>query len=94
MKVVFSDTAKADMVEIVRYIARDKPKAARKWASDIRESAEMLSTFPMLGRVVPEYRDDKIREIIKGKYRIIYKIDEDEKNVVILTVYHGKRLLL
>lgn len=93
MRVIFSDTAKADMAEIVRYIARDKPQAARKWAASIRKSARRLSTFPQLGRVVPEYGDEKIREIIKGPYRVIYKIDEGKKTIVILTVYHGKRLL-
>jgi addiction module RelE/StbE family toxin len=94
MKVIFSDRAKADMAEIVRYIANDKPKAARKWAAEIRKSAQMLSTLPMLGRVVPEYGDEKIREIIKGQYRVVYKIDEEKKTIVILTVHHGKRLLL
>ena len=67
MKVIFSGRAKADMAEIVRYIAQDKPKAARKWAADIRKSTRMLSTLPQLGRVVPEYGDEKIREIIKDQ---------------------------
>lgn len=93
MKVVFSATAKGDMAEIVQYIARDKPKAARRWVAELRTSVEVLSDFPRLGRVVPEYGDEQTREIIKGQYRIIYKIDNENKTVVILTVNHGKRLL-
>ncbi len=93
MKVVFSATAKADLIEIARFIARDKPQAARKWAADIRKSVEKLSTLPRLGRIVPEYGEETIREIIKGQYRIVYKIDEKKKTVVVLTVHHGKRVL-
>jgi len=93
MKVVFSTTAKADMAEIVQYIARDKPNAARKWAAEIRKSVQMLSGLPRLGRVVPEYKVENIREIIKGQYRIVYKLDATKKTIVILTIVHGKRLL-
>jgi plasmid stabilization system protein ParE len=68
MKVVFSASAKADLAEIVKFIAHDKPQAARKWADSLRKSVLKLSDFPRLGRIVPEYSDENIREIIKGQY--------------------------
>ena len=75
MKVVFSSRAKTDLAEFVKFIAQDKPQAARKWADDIRQSVSLPSDFPQIGRTVPEYGDETIREIIKGQYRIVYKID-------------------
>ena len=93
MKILFSATANEDLAQIVRYISRDKPVAAKKWAAEIRASVEKLSEFPKLGRIVPEYADENIREIIKGRYRIVYKIYPKEKTIVILTIFQGKRML-
>ncbi len=93
MKIVFSSRAKTDLREAVQFIAHDKPQAARKWAAHIRKSILKLSDFPMMGRMVPEYGDETIREIIKGHYRIVYKIDSKKDSIVIVTIHHAKRLL-
>jgi len=67
---------------------------ARNWAARIRKSISNLSKFPKLGRVVPEYGDDTIREIVKGNYRIVYKIDDSKNTIVVLTIHHAKRPLV
>ncbi|MGA9771887.1 MAG: type II toxin-antitoxin system RelE/ParE family toxin [Blastocatellia bacterium] len=46
-----------------------------------------MRTFPLSGRVVPEYNKAQIREVIEGQYRIIYYIKPDQINV--LAVIHG-----
>ena len=94
MNIIFSSHAKTDLLEIVRYISNDKPLAAKKWANSIKDSINKLERFPRLGRVVPEYSVDSIREIIKGQYRIVYKIDEKQNNIVIIAIHHSKRTLL
>jgi plasmid stabilization system protein ParE len=47
--------------------------------------------LPESGRVVPEIGVVSIREVIFGQYRVIYRIKDRE--ITILTVRHGKRLL-
>lgn len=42
-------------------------------------------------RRVPEYGDDRVREILERPYRIIYRLTETE--VHILTVMHQRQLL-
>ena len=93
MKVVFTPQANQDLLEIVRFISQDKPRAAQNWVDTLRKSVNKLSEFPHLGRIVPEYGDDTIREIIKGQYRIVYKLDIKGKTVAVLTVHHSMRLL-
>lgn len=75
MKLVVSARAQADLTDILEFIALDKPQAARNWVKSVRNSIFKLTKFPRLGRVVPEYGDESIREIIKGPYRIVYKIE-------------------
>ena len=56
------------------------------------EETEILESFPLSGRIVPELKDETIRELIFGNYRIIYRIFS-KKVVDILTIHHGNRLL-
>ena len=94
MKIVFSSQAKADLAEIVKFIAYDKSQAARKWAAAIRESVSKLSDFPKIGRAAPEFGEETIRELIKGQYRVVYKIDDQKNTIVIVTIHHGRRPLV
>lgn len=50
-----------------------------------------LQEFPELGRIVPEYRNDHIREIIFRPYRIVYRIDYETKLYEIARVWHSAR---
>ena len=54
-------------------------------------STRNLGLFPHMGRMVPELGDDKIREIFVYSYRLIYRVEE--KQILIIAVIHGKRLL-
>ena len=50
-----------------------------------------METFPEIGRLVPELKDARYRQILEGRYRIIYQIKEDK--VCILSVHHQSMLL-
>ena len=93
MKIFFSSSAKLDLSDIVEYIAEDNPTAARNWFNEINEAITKLSSFPTLGRIVPEYSDDTIREIIKGQYRIVYRINIHKESLCVIAIHHSKRLL-
>jgi len=41
--------------------------------------------------MVAEYGDPRIREVIEGPYRVIYRTESD--GLVVLAVVHGARLL-
>ena len=80
-----------DVEAICTYIARDSNYYARMFASQIIEKASTLESFPKAGRIVPESNREDVREMIHGSYRIIYRLINDE--VQILTVHHSARLL-
>lgn len=91
MKIIWTPLARDQVHEISNYIAYDNPSAARKWAKTILKKVKQLKDFPEIGRIVPEFNDTDIREIIFGNYRIIYVLKK--QSVAILTVRHGRRLL-
>jgi len=80
-----------DIDSICLFIARDAPGIACIFAQKLFNATDRLEVFPLSGRVVPEWEEDSIREIIFGNYRIIYRIKNDI--VDILTVHHAARLL-
>jgi len=80
-----------DLEAICIFIARDAPHVAAVFADRAFRATDRLVQHPRLGRIVPELEIETIREIILGNYRIIYRLREEEVQVV--TVHHGARLL-
>ncbi len=81
----------ADMEAICLFIARDAPTMAGFFADRVFRATDRLAEHPRSGRVVPELRQDHLREILLGSYRIIYRLLGED--VQVLTVHHGARLL-
>lgn len=91
MEIEWSPLAIERVLELAEYIAIDKPDVAIVWATDIFDSTDKLKEHPMLGRVVPEIRDENFRELLEGNYRVIYWLGSIK--ISILTVCHGRKLL-
>ncbi|MCC7306713.1 MAG: type II toxin-antitoxin system RelE/ParE family toxin [Acidobacteria bacterium] len=89
--IVWSPRAIDDVESIAAYIAEDSEAYAASVVRTILDKTRRLSEFARLGRVVPEFGDEAIREIFAYSYRIIYEIDGDE--ITIAAVVHGRRLL-
>ncbi len=89
--IVWSPRAINDLEEIAEYIAHDSDHYARSVVRTILQKSRKLSDFPYVGRIVPEFADESIREIFAYSYRIIYKVNEDKVNIA--TVVHGQRLM-
>jgi toxin ParE1/3/4 len=91
MKLRWSQRARRDLLDIGRYIARDNPQAARRWVQSLRDRARAAAGTPLAGRRLPEAPRDDLREVFVGSYRIVYRVLA--KEIVILTVFEGHRLL-
>ena len=91
-QVIWSDSALHDLEDIGEYISKDSEKYAEITVDLLFTSVDMLEDHPKAGRVVPEFEIQSIRELIKGNYRIVYQLDEDQ-SIQIIAVHHGARLL-
>jgi len=90
-KVTWTTQSLDDIEAISQYISRDSNFYASLFAKNIFKKVEILETFPISGRIVPESGSKNIREIFHGSYRIIYRIKYDL--VEILTIHHGSQIL-
>ena len=90
-KIVITKPAIADLEHLVSFISRDKPKAGEQFGFELVEKAMSLVEHPFLGRVVPEFKIDRLREVIHRPYRIIYRVHEKQKIIEILRIWHAAR---
>ena len=90
-EVRWTPQAVGDLEAITDFIAQYSPHFASLFVLDVFAAVERLENFPQSGRVVPEKNDPQIREILLGKYRIIYRLRKDVAEL--LTLHHGAKLL-
>ena len=90
MKVRWTRNAINHLVNIFEYISLNSPAYARGMVDKITRRSEQIANQPFSGRKVPEYDAEDIREIIEKPYRIIYKIQPDQIDV--LAVIHSAQL--
>ena len=91
MKVYWTQNAIKHLTNIYEYIAQNSPTYAIRMVDRITQRSEQISTQPFSGRKVPEYEAEDIRELIEKPYRIIYRLKQDQIDV--LAVIHGAQLL-
>jgi len=91
VRVLFLTRSIRDLEAITAKIAKDNPSAAKAFGLALTEKALSLGRFPEMGRMLPEFRDKTIREIVHGHYRIIYRLRNDPKRVHILRFWHAAR---
>jgi plasmid stabilization system protein ParE len=90
-EIKWTPQAADDLESIANFIAKDSPNYARLFVIDVLDAVDRLVVFPQSGRIVPELKNQTIREVIKGHYRIVYRFKAE--TVEVLTVHHGARLL-
>lgn len=91
-KVTWTKRSIEDIYEIREYYLSYSPKLATETTDQIFEKGEYLSQFPKLGRIVPEFDNKDLRELIYNNYRIIYRLVGQE-SVHILSVHSSFRPL-
>jgi plasmid stabilization system protein ParE len=90
-QVVLSPSARADLRDIVRYISFDAPEEALQFGRFLISRTRLLGQSPALGRIVPEFEDPFIREIIVRSYRVVYRLDDSQHLVEVIRFWHAAR---
>lgn len=92
-KVKWTKQARSDLYDIYRFISRDSTRYAQIQIENIQEAVSNLAIFPLMGRNVPEFPHLSYREILVGNYRVLYRLEGEKGQVIVMSVVHGKRLL-
>ncbi len=91
-QVYWSESAQFDLGMIIDYIAADSFANAKKIFATIKVSCLKLESFPDIGRIPIELNEiniDSYREIVVMAWRIIYRVNID--NIDVLAVIDSRR---
>ena len=91
MSVTWTETATGQLQAIRDYLARSSPGYAQALAGRLIARTEALNGRPFYGAEVPEYGSPDIREVFEHPYRIMYRVDGSDIQVV--GVIHASRRL-
>jgi addiction module RelE/StbE family toxin len=84
-KITWTEDAVSSFEDVVKYISEDSVFYASNFAKKILLLVEKLRDFPSIGRIVPEYSNPEIRELIYQNYRIVYKISGEVIYLLLIT---------
>ncbi len=93
MKIVIARSALNELQDIkTHYLEQGVPDIGQKFVNMILKNLQRLRDHPDSGRKVPEFDQDRIREIIHQPFRVVYLRNASSVNLV--RVWRSERLLL
>jgi toxin ParE1/3/4 len=87
---VWTEAALAQLASIRDFISQTSPVYADCMIARVLARGHQLGEFPLSGRQVPERMDPALREVIEWPYRVIYRVQPTQ--VEVLAVVHGRRI--
>lgn len=82
-----SSQAWRDLRDIIACIEKENPPAADRTATTLLSRAELLASFPYLGRKIRGRPNDRV--LVEGSIQIMYRIERD--TVRIIRFWHSAR---
>ena len=88
----FAESAVLDLEELrLWYAEQDVPDVGDRLFEEIFDRLGALRTHPDMGRIVPEFGQQFLRELIHPPFRLVYR--REPKYVRIVRIWRSERLL-
>jgi plasmid stabilization system protein ParE len=88
----FTESALRDLEEVrIWYTEQGVPEVGTKLVTEVFQRVQALPDHPDMGRVVPEFDQPFLRELIHPPFRIVYR--RDPRRVRIVRVWRSERRL-
>ena len=88
----FAESALRDLEEIKAwYAGQGVSDTGERLVAEVFQRVETLVDHPDMGRVVPEFGQSFLRELIHPPFRIVYR--HDARHVRVVRVWRSERLL-
>ncbi|MDW7772857.1 MAG: type II toxin-antitoxin system RelE/ParE family toxin [Desulfobulbaceae bacterium] len=93
IRITFAQSAFHDLEDILEYYREQQvPQVGEKLVADVIGDIELLAEHPDMGRIVPEFEVEYLRELIRPPFRIVYRRDRDKVGIV--RVWRSERLMV
>ena len=92
MKIYLADSAIDDLRKLQLYYDEQLvPQVGNRFITEILDRIETLMNNPDIGRIVPEFDADNIRELIHKPFRMVYL--RESTSIFVIRVWRSERIL-
>ena len=92
MVISFAESALRDLEEVrIWYTEQGVPDVGTRLVEEIFQRVQALADHPDMGRVVPEFDQPFLRELIHPPFRVVYRRDPQRMRIV--RVWRSERQL-
>lgn len=91
-RITFAESAVRDLEDIRHwYTDQGVPEVGLRFVREVVGKVERLPTHPQKGRIVPEFGQTTLRELIQPPFRIVYR--QDSSRIQVVRIWRSERLL-
>ena len=90
MKIKLTKEFNFDLLDIIDFIAKDKPLAARKFKKDLLNNLKKDLKFPYHFKKSIYSNDENVRDYVFKRYTIVYKVDIKFEIVSIVAIIKNR----
>lgn len=93
ISISFAESALHDLEGILQfYLERKIPQVGKRLVEKIIKDIELLELQPDMGRIVPEFDQEYLRELIRPPFRIVYR--RGRNKIQIIRIWRSERMLV
>ena len=90
MKIKLTKEFNFDLLDIIDFIAKDKPLATRKFKKDLLNNLKKDLKFPYHFKKSIYSNDENVRDYVFKRYTIVYKVDIKFEIVSIVAIIKNR----
>ncbi|POY39542.1 type II toxin-antitoxin system RelE/ParE family toxin [Flavobacterium alvei] len=80
-----------DLKDIVDFISKDKPVAARKFKIELIKKIQKDLKQPFLFKKSIYFEDENIRDYVFKGYTVVFKVENDLETVLVVAILKHKK---
>lgn len=90
MRVIWLDTAAAQLECVYNFLAQDSPKSTADMYNTIIEETDKLAAFPEMAPVEASLADAPYSYralVVKRSYKVIYRFDQKKEEIIVVALW-------
>ncbi|QKF72878.1 toxin-antitoxin system, toxin component, RelE/ParE family [Aliarcobacter faecis] len=91
MRIIYNSNFEIELINIIDYIAIDKPSASINFALELEKLILEILNFPYKYKKSIYFNNKNIRDMTYKKYTITYIINLDKNSIEILKIFNRNK---
>ena len=91
MNIIRTEEYQKELLAVLKYIAKDKITASRKFKQDLNIQISKIPNFPYKHRASIYFDDENIRDMVFKKYTINYEINLHKNTIFIFSIFNQNK---